>query len=179
MTGADEAGFLVVGTVRRPHGIRGELVVGLETDRPRAVFRPGRALLLGDGAGRPVGGALTVEKARPFKDGLLLKVVEHTGRSAELEALRGRSLLIPVTEAAPAGDDEVHYRDLVGMTMTVEGQPIGRVRRVAETPAGELLEVERPGRRDLLVPFVKEWVRAIDREGATLDLVPPEGLLEL
>src|SRR5690606_12193977 len=68
--------YLVVATIRKPHGVRGELALMLETDRPGAVFRKGRRLILGDAIGRPLGRALTVERARSVPDGLLLKVAE-------------------------------------------------------------------------------------------------------
>ena len=58
--------YLIVGTVQKPHGIKGELFVRLETDRPDAVFSAGRALLLGDGQGRPLEETLTIERARAF-----------------------------------------------------------------------------------------------------------------
>ena len=36
-----------VGRVRRPHGVRGELVVEALTDEPDAIFAPGRRLFQG------------------------------------------------------------------------------------------------------------------------------------
>ena len=176
---AGDGDYLVVATVRRPHGIKGELYVALETDRPGAVFRAGRSLLLGDSEGRPVGGALTVERARPQKDGMLIKVAEHGGRTAELEALRGRSLLIPAVEAAPASAEEIHYRDLRGMEVYHGEEKVGTVKGVMETPGGELLVVQRPRAGELLIPFVKEVVVAIDRTARRIAIEPPEGLLEL
>lgn len=177
--GGGDARHLVVATIRKPHGVRGELVLALDTDRPGAVFRRGRQLLLGDAHGRPIGGSVTVERSRPFKDGLLVKLVEHAGLTPEVEALRGRSLLIDVQEAAPAAPDEVHYRDLVGMKVLAGEVSIGEVEAVAETAGGELLVVRRPGRGDLLLPFVAEWVKRVDREGKVLVIEPPEGMLEL
>jgi 16S rRNA processing protein RimM len=171
--------YLVVATVRRPHGIKGELYVALETDRPKSVFRAGRALLLGDSEGRPVGGAVTVERARPQKDGMILKLAEHAGRTPALEGLRGHSLLIPATEAAPASEEEIHYRDLRGMEVHHGEEKVGTVRGVMETPGGLLLVVQRPRSGELLIPFVKEVVVAIDRAARRISIEPPEGLLEL
>ena len=54
--------YLVVATIRKPHGVRGELALSLETDRPREVFRKGRELRLGDWRGRPSDETLTVER---------------------------------------------------------------------------------------------------------------------
>lgn len=174
------ADFLIVGLVQKPHGIRGELAVALETDRPTEVFRPGRVLLVGTQDGKPDGESLTVERARPFKDGLLVKVAEHTSRTAQTDALRGRTLLIPREEAPPLDADEVWTHELVGMRVLAGEQEVGAVRDVFDAPAGgHLLAVERPGRRELLVPFVADLVRRVDRERRIVELEPREGLLDL
>jgi 16S rRNA processing protein RimM len=168
-----------VATVRKPHGIRGELLVALETDRPREVFRAGRVLRVGDAAGRDTGRRLTVERARPFQDGLLLKAAEFQGRTPELEEMRGRTLLIPAGEAAPADADEIHYRELLGMAVLDGESPVGVVAEVRETPGGELLVVARERGGPLLVPFVAAWLRGVDRERREIRFELPAGLLEL
>jgi 16S rRNA processing protein RimM len=177
--GAAGGGYLIVATIRRPHGVKGELALALETDRPTLVFRKGRRLELGDERGRPIGGSLTVERARTVPDGLLLKAVEFGGRSPELEALRGRSLLIAAQEAAPAAPDELHYRDLIGAQVVVGAHVVGTVREITETAAGELLVLRREGGGELLIPFVRDWIRDYDAIQRRLAIEPPEGLLEL
>ena len=174
-----ETEYLAVGTVQKPHGIRGELSVRVETDRPDAVFQPGRVLLLGDASGRPDGGTLTVERARPFKGGFLLKAVGITSRTPEVDALRGRSLLIPASEAAPLDEGEVFFHDLVGMRVVAGGEEVGRVRDVYEAPSGHILAVERRGRKELMLPFVAEMIRRVDVEAGELEIDPPAGLLDL
>lgn len=170
--------YLVVAVVRRPHGVRGELQLSLETDRPTAVFRKGAVLRLGDAAGRPGEGVLTVERAKVVKDGVLLKAAEHASRD-EVEALRGRTLLIPAGAAAPAGADEVPYHRLVGSAVLHQGARVGTVDAVVEAGGGEMLVVRRAGRGELLVPFVREIVTRVDPEARTVEIAPPEGLLEL
>jgi 16S rRNA processing protein RimM len=159
--------------------VRGELVAALETDRPGAVFRPGRVLELGDAAGRPTGERITLERSRPFKDGILIRLAEFASRTPELEALRGRTLLIPAEEAAPAAEDEIHFRDLVGMAVLDGAERVGAVTRVLETAAGELIVVERGAAGELFVPFVAEWLRGIDRERGEIRFELPAGLREL
>lgn len=176
---AAEGGYLVVATIRKPHGVRGELSLALETDRPNAVFRKGRRLEVGDPRGRPIGTAVTVERARSIPGGLLLKTVEFDGRTPELETLRGRSLLIEAKDAAPTAADELHYRDLLNMQVVVGGTSLGRIRAITETAAGELLVVARREGGELLLPFVRDWIREADPESGRLVIEPPEGLLEL
>ncbi|HEU0013383.1 MAG TPA: ribosome maturation factor RimM [Longimicrobium sp.] len=174
-----EPEYLIVGSVQKPHGIKGELFVRLETDRPAAVFAAGRALLLGDAGGRPSGGALTVERARPFKGGMLVKVAEHAGRSPEQEALRGRTLLIPREEAAPLDDGEVFYHQVIGLKVLADGAEVGVVQELYDAPSGPLLSVRREGKKELLIPFVKGMVRRLDAAEGVLELEAPAGLLDL
>lgn len=177
MVGAGE--FLVVGTVRRPHGVKGEIVVAVETDRPEAVFRRGSVLRTGTPTGEPLEASITIEAARPHKGGMLLRTAEHGTLDDSVEALRGLSLMIPAEEAAPVAPDEVHYRDLLGMAVVAAGQMVGVVKDLVETGGPELLVVERKGRPDLMVPFVKELVPEIDRAARRVLIDPPEGLLDL
>jgi len=177
---AAEPEYLIVGTVQKPHGIKGELFVRLETDRPGEVFAPGRVLALGDGDGRRSDAVLTIERARAFKGGMLIKVAEHAGRTPEIEELRGRTLLIPRGEAAALADDEVFYHDLLGMRVVTEAEgEIGVVDEVYDAPSGPLLSVRREGGKELLIPFVRETIRRLDAAEKVLELEVPPGLLSL
>ncbi|HEU4884856.1 MAG TPA: ribosome maturation factor RimM [Longimicrobium sp.] len=172
--------YLIVGTIQKPHGIKGELFVRLETDRPDAVFAAGRALMLGDGQGRPSDAVLTVERARAFKGGMLVKVAGQGARTPELDELRGRTLLIPRDQAAPPEEDEVFYHDLLGMKVVTaaEGE-VGTIDDVYDAPAGPMLSVRRQGAKELLIPFARQMVRRVDVGEKVLELDLPAGLLEL
>ena len=178
MAGEDGA-FLIVGTVHKPHGIKGELAVRVETDHPQSVFGAGKVLLVGDPRGTPTGGRITVERARPFKGGLLLKAAEHAGRDAAVDALRGATLLIPAAEAAPLEENEAFVHQLVGLRVRAGGDAVGTVAEVYEGPAGWYLGVSRAGRKELLVPFVRELIRRVDPAEGVVEVELPEGLLEL
>ena len=177
---AESPEYLIVGTVQKPHGIKGELFVRLETDRPDAVFSAGRALILGDGEGRPSDAVLTVERARAFKGGMLVKAAGLCARTPELEDMRGRTLLIPRDQADPPGEDEVFYHDLLGMKVVTaaEGE-VGTIDEVYDAPAGPMLSVRREGAKELLIPFVRDTIRQVDAAEKVLELDLPAGLLEL
>jgi 16S rRNA processing protein RimM len=175
--GADP--FLLVGRVRKPHGVRGELFVWVETDRPETVFQPGRKLWLGDDQAPDGETVLTVERSRAFKGGVLLKPAEFASRTEALDEMRGRSLYIPRSEAAPLGQDEVYYHELIGVRVFANRQLIGTVREVYETGGADLLAVERESGDELLIPFVRQIVHRVDVERGELEIDPPAGLLEL
>lgn len=171
--------YLIVGWVQKPHGIKGELFVRLDTDRPETVFQPGRVLHLADRDGRPEGGTLTIDRSRPFKDGVLIKTAEHTSWSQAVDDLRGRTLVIPWSEAAPLDEDEVFVHQLLGLRVLAGDDTVGTVRELYIAPPGYLLGVERAGAKELLIPFVREMIRRVDVAAGVVEIDAPPGLLEL
>lgn len=174
-----------VGRVRRPHGVRGELVVEALTDEPDAIFAPGSRVFQGtpDGSlwldprtGAPR--ALTVTGLRPFKEGWLMTLDAVLDRT-EAEKWLGRHLLVPVEELSEPEDGEVFAHELVGMQLVDAdaGTPIGEVVEFYELPQGLLLEFRTPTGL-ASVPFLDEFVHAVDREARTIHVRLPHGLLE-
>jgi 16S rRNA processing protein RimM len=146
-----EGDFLIVGLVQKPHGIKGEVFVRVETDHPMDVFAAGRVVRLADAEGRPLDRSLTIERARPFKGGLLVKAAEigprdPHGRESDVDSLRGLTLVIPRGEARPLDEDEVFLHQLVGMTVAADEGTVGTVRELYDAPSGFLLAVDRPAR---------------------------------
>lgn len=167
---------LLVGEIRRAHGVRGECLVALTTDRPEAVFAEGRRLLVGDpeGAPDPRIGSLTVERVRPVKRGLLVRFREIEDRSIA-ESFRGRTLLIPRAEAEPTEPDEYFVDDLIGLEVRgAEGESLGRVLDVYEIGGGHFLGIDVAGSEELL-PVRKEIVTDVDLERGVVTVAPPAG----
>ncbi|HYD55214.1 MAG TPA: ribosome maturation factor RimM [Gemmatimonadaceae bacterium] len=174
--------LLVVGRVRRAHGIRGEVVVEYITDEPDAVFAPGRRVFAGTTGGAPArdGQELHVEQSSPFKGGFIVKFREIVDRSAA-ETWRDRYLLLPSAELPPPDEGEVYVHDLPGMRVVrVSGEPIGEVVEVFELPQGLVLEVrvEPPRTGTVMVPFDERTVTAVDGESRVITIDPIEGLLD-
>ncbi|MCE7007727.1 ribosome maturation factor RimM [Kibdelosporangium philippinense] len=167
---------VVVGRVAKAHGIRGELAVEVRTDSPEQRFAPGAvvAARLRDGSSRP----LTLSAVRAHGERLLVFFDEVPDRTAA-EALRG-ALLLADTDALPPTDDpdEFYDHELEGLAAVLaDGSPVGTVREVVHSAAGELLALDVDG-REVLVPFVREIVPEVDIAGRRVVLDPPEGLLD-
>lgn len=174
-----------VGRVRRPHGVRGELVVESLTDEPDAILAPGRRVFQGTHEGglfvdprtqQPR--SLTVTGLRPFKDGFLV-TFDIIGDRTEAEKWNGRHLMVPVEELSAPDDGAVFVHELVGMHVIDDAtdSPLGEVLEFYELPQGLLLEIRTPTGL-ASVPFIDEFVRDVDRGGRTIRVTLPDGLLE-
>lgn len=182
MTTPDPA-FLIVGRVRKAHGIRGEVVVELLTDEPDAIFASGRRVFAGNTAGDLARDRqeLHIRSARPFNEGLLVGFAEVPDRNAA-ELWRSRYLLLPTEEVPAPDEDEVYLHDLIGMRVDLEdGSSVGTVQEVYELPLGLAVDVRRVAPHEgetVLLPWDDRTVASVDREARVIVVTPPEGLLE-
>jgi 16S rRNA processing protein RimM len=157
-----------VGFVLRAHGVRGVVRV---RGRGGADFGAVDAVWLDDER-------FAVRHASRDKDEWLLTLDGVATREAA-EALRGRQVALP-RDAVPVGDDELLVADLVGCTVVdMAGTTLGEVTGSFDSGAHEVLEVRAPDGRELLLPFIDEFVRAVDTDGKRITYDPPEGLLDL
>ncbi len=151
--------LLEVGRIGRAHGLRGEVVVSLTTDRLERVA-PG-AVLVTDA------GELEVQASRPHQGRW---IVAFAGQDSREDADRLRGLVL----RAEAVDDpaEMWVHDLVGAeVVTVDGDIVGRCTGVVANPAADLLELDSGA----LVPVVF----VVDHTPGRVTIDPPEGLFDL
>jgi 16S rRNA processing protein RimM len=165
----------LVGRIARTHGLRGQMVVNLETDFPDERFRPGSELFVRRGGTIE---ALRVSSVRLQGDRPVI-AVEGVRTIDEAEPLAGLELRIPVDRLQPLPPGTFYHHDLIGCRVeTVEGTPVGVVRDVDTTSGGSRLVVEgREG--EVLVPIATEICRVIEPGTKRIVIDPPEGLLEL
>jgi len=166
---------VTVGRIGRPHGIRGDVVVGVRTDEPELRFARGSRL---DTDPADVG-PLTVAAIKWHSGELLVRFEDIGDRDAAAE-LRGTWLTVDsATIAPPADPDEFRDADLVGLSVrTLDGTPVGTVDDVLHS-GQDVLVIKSPDGRDIMIPFVKPLVPEVDVPGGYLAINPPEGLLNL
>ena len=151
--------LLEIGRIDKSHGLRGEVVATITSDRPERTQR-GALWYLGD---RPV----TVTAIRPHQHRWIAVLDGVTSREAA-DALRGQ-----VISAEAVDDPEALWvHELIGATVvTPDGHEWGEVAAVLDNPADDLLELDD----GTLIP-----VRFVIDDSELPDKVvvdPPEGLL--
>ena len=186
---------VIVGRIGRPHGIRGEVMVGVRTDEPDLRFAVGSRLELersgraddgpadgtqvGETGQDPAGQQLTVASARWHSGQLLVSFAGITDRTAAGE-LTGGWLSVDTSELPATGDpDEFRDHELIGLSVrTTSGDPVGEVTDVLHY-GQDLLVVRRADRhpQECLVPFVKAIVPEVDVRAGVIVIDPPPGLL--
>ena len=167
--------MLLVGIVRRPHGIAGEVSVEPATDFPER-FAPGSTFAwTRNGEER----TLVVAAVRPHADRLLI-LFDGVHDLEGARSLAGGDLSVPEEEAAPAPADYYFAHEVEGWRCEDRaGREIGRALVIERTAGGAMLSIDAGGPEPLSIPFVRPIVVSVDRSARRIVLDPPEGLLEL
>ncbi len=191
----------MLASVLRPQGRKGEVLAELFTDFPaRFAERPHVQLA-------PPGFAET-ESAEAEADDKLqpAEIVSYwlpTGRNAgrvvlhfagvdsipQAEALAGKEVIVPLEERMPLEEGASYVADLIGCTVIDRDTELGVVDSVdfPTTPDGSrrleeaapLLSVLTPEGDEILIPFVKSYLVAIDPASRTIRMDLPEGLANI
>jgi 16S rRNA processing protein RimM len=151
--------WLHAGRVGRPHGLDGSFHV----TRPNApLLRDAERVMIDERE-------FEVTRRAGTDRSPILRVAGHEDRTAA-EALRGKDLLVARTEAPELGADEWWAEDLTGCQVRDGEREVGVVKQLLELPSCEVLEVQRSGGGELLVPLVSDAVREVDLDRRAIDI---------
>lgn len=173
--GERTADTVVVGVVVRPHGVRGELKIEIESDNPKR-FTPGNDfwLALPHAPARRV----HLETFRSVRGGALIALEGVDTRDAA-EELRGARLEVDVRDVPPPPPGLYYHYELVGCRcVSAAGEELGQVVDVVEDGGGHLLRL-RQGSREVLVPFVEAFLKRLDVPDRRIEMSLPPGLVEI
>jgi len=154
--------LLEVGRVVKPHGLRGEVIVSLVTDRNERLA-PGSVLSSG-------GGTLEVLRSSPHQGRWIVAFAGVSDRGGA-ESLRGTVLSAPpLDDPATLWVHELVGAEVMGVEVVgVGARSYGRVEGVEANPASDLLVLE--GGELVPLCFV------VSHEPGRVVIDPPPGLL--
>ena len=179
-------GWVEVGLVLRPHGLRGELLISLHGDDAGNLSRADRVRLRGE-PGRIDFDLLSVRATGPR-----VRTVRADPRARvrlagvetreQAKAWSGAEVRIPESALAPLPEGEYYWRDLIGLACrTLGGESLGSVEEIWSTGSNDVLVV-RGSRGTLLVPALRDVLVRVELESSSgtdkgvVWIDPPPGL---
>lgn len=164
--------LILLGVIGAAHGIKGEVRIKTFTGDPVAIADYGPLV---DEQGR----RFEIAEIRPSKEVVVARLKGVTSREGA-ETLNGVKLFVERSRLPQAEDeDEFLQADLIGCSVVAgDGTVLGTVSTVANYGAGDLLDIETPDGRSILMPFTKAFAPRIDIAARRIEAEPPEGLFE-
>jgi len=162
---------LLVGMLRKPHGIKGELLLGVLTDFPERIV-PGAVFILGSNHEE-----VTVQTVRHHNKGLLLRFEEYPDVDS-IEWIRNVPLLVRADDRPPLPDGEYYQHQLLGLDVVTDtGDTVGILIGFIPTGANDVYRVRTPDGKEILLPAIDEVILNVDLETRQIQVHLLEGLL--
>lgn len=154
-----EAVFLAVGHLRRPHGLRGEIVMTVWTDFPERL-EPGVQVYVGDDH-TPV----HIRSVRWHRKDLLISFDEYTVRE-DVGLLRNQVLMVRAEDRPSLEEGDLYLHQVMGMSVIddANGNSLGTITEIIETGANDVYIVRDDRGFELLLPAIEPVILDINLE---------------
>lgn len=165
---------ILLGTIGRAQGVRGEVRVKSHTQNPVALADYG---VLFDALGR----RFEVLDIRKHKTVVVVRFLGINDRTAA-EGLNGIDLFVDRSNLSDDDleEDEFYYTDLEGLQVIDEaGKNWGVIQAIFDFGGGDLIEIRAKGQKSVLIPFTTETVPEVNIKAGHILLNPEAaGLLD-
>lgn len=167
--------YLIIGRVRKPHGINGELKIAIESELPER-FTWLRHVWLSRNPNDRAPRQVAVENVRFHGDDALVKLAGYDDPETAGH-LRQHWVFVPIEQALPLEADEYYSFQIIGFRVeTRAGRLLGTLASLLETGANDVFVVDGP-LGELLLPDIPDVVLDIDLTGRRIVVEPLPGLL--
>ena len=159
-----------VGRIGAAHGVRGEVRLESYMQEPGALGRSGP---LFDAAAHRT---FDVKLLRQIKPGRFIARIRGVQSRQDAESLTNLDLYMDRAGLPDPAEDEFYYADLAGMRVEDRaGSEIGTITAVLHFGAGDILQIARNQGGELLLPFTRRVVLAVDlAQGKAVVEIPSE-----
>jgi len=151
-----EPAFLVLGKLRRAHGVQGEIPLEIYTHMlellvPESVVYIGEEHL-----------PYTIEGTR-YKNNLLLLKFYNVNDRTLVSALTNQLVYVKTEQLPPLTEDEFYLHELIGLGVYEEdGTYLGVLLEILETGANDVYLIEDESGVETLIPATEEMILDID-----------------
>jgi 16S rRNA processing protein RimM len=186
--------WVVLAHLLRPQGRKGEVLAELFTDFPERFEDQRRVFLAAPGFAGEEAEARSAEVVAFWlpvgkNEGRVVLQFDGIDTISDAESIAGQDVLVPREERLRLDDDSVYISELIGCTVYDGSLPVGVVddvqfattadggRRLED--AAPLLAVRSPEGDEILIPFAKAFLLAVDTEARRIEMTLPDGLIEV
>ncbi len=166
-----------VGKIKQAHGLRGEVYVLIFSKDITWIKKLKTVLLIQNNIEK----IITVLKAKPFKDGLILSLDQITDRN-QSEAIQGSEVWIDQNLFKSKPDETPYLLEIENFDVNDKALgTIGKITGFLFNGLQDLLVVSDVNNSEIKyeIPFVDQFVLKIDSEKNILFMDLPEGLIDI
>lgn len=166
--------YLKVGTIVNTQGLQGEVRVLSVSDFTEERFQKKKQLALFDKQDHFVQ-MLEIVSHRKQKTLDIVKFKDLYHINA-VEGFKGFTLKIAQTELQDLAEGEFYYHEIIGLPVYEGEHFLGHIKEILQPGANDVWVVERPQKRDLLLPYIPSVILQVDLKKGHVLVDVMEGL---
>jgi len=164
-----------LGKIVSKYSFKGEVLVKIDTDEPElydnmeSVFVALRNNLV----------PFFITKCRLHKSQLLRIDFEEVNSEDDADKIMGSELYLPLSFLPELKGTKFYFHEVIGFKVidSVHGD-IGIIQSINDTTSQALFEILK-GDKQLLIPINDDIITKVDRNGKTIQVTTPDGLVDL
>lgn len=148
--------FLAIGFLRRPHGIKGEMVMDILTDFPERIHT-GKIVYVGEDHE-----SMQIASIRQHDRALLIRFAgiqtpEEAGR------LRNKNIFSKASDLPQLPEGEYYHHQLLGLVALDENENrLGTLSEILETGANDVYVIKTAEGKELLLPAIEDVILEVN-----------------
>ena len=167
----------LIGSTKRPHGLKGELKLYVEEKYVEDLMNA--EILMIDIKGRPT--PFFIEDIR-FGNNIIAKFEDVDTPEAAM-SIANKEISLRESDLIPDDEREIEietmpYEHCIGYTIVNEGETVGVIDNIVEYPQQEMAILNYKN-KEVLVPLNQHFIKKVDDKKKVIEMVLPEGLLDL
>ena len=164
-----------MGSVRKAHGIQGEVKAYLDVDDITDYHEKESVYLLIEGKLTP----FFIDSFRAVSDNLAILKFRDIDTRGAAENIYATEMYLPLSELPTLAEGKFFYHEIIGFSISdTQLGELGEVIRVDEMPAQDLVVMSYQ-KKEVLIPMTERFVLRADKANKVLFTALPEGLLEI
>lgn len=165
--------FLLIARITSSSGLSGFVKLKIITDYPQQLFDLREVYIDFFGTKKK----FIVEEVRESSKYFIIKF-EKFDTERELEVLIGREIYVSEKDSPDLPDGAFYVHELIDASVWRGSVFLGKVKDVLKLPANDVLVIESKDSKELLLPFVLDFIDHFDEENKKLVFKPGAGIYE-
>lgn len=164
-----------LGRIVGKFSFKGEVLIKLDTDEPELYTEMESVFVEYNDNLVP----FFIERSYLHKSTLLRAKFEDIDTEEDAEDMVGADLYLPLEQLPQLDANQFYYHEIIGFDVVDSSHGnIGKIVSINDSTAQALFEIEKNGRQ-ILIPMNDEFIQKVDKPNKTINVVTPEGLIDL
>lgn len=165
--------YYVIGTIVSTHALKGEVKIYSTTDFKEERYKVGNKLFI-ERAKQMI--EVKIKSYRRHKEFDLVSFENYNNINDVLELIKCK-VYVHESQLQDLELDEFYYHELIDSLVYNEDNLVGKVIDVVNYGASDILIIRNEDNKEIMIPFVDEFVKEIDSKNKKIHIEVIEGLL--